>query len=189
MAENFEIDLDGEQVLFDGTWYAKDELTHKIKTMVEGGDFRVARPSSALEALEGAVGNLREIKVRLPIETYEALSAVATRAGRPVGALLREALARLVPGNNVPAGTRPATGQIPASPTGQIPVAPTVIHTPAAPPAPIPLSTRAPSRINLPTANEPATAEEAAGAIPLTSKRQDAPPAANDSEKSWFDRR
>jgi hypothetical protein len=182
MSENFEIDLDGEQVLFDGTWYAKDELTHKIKTMVESGDFRVARPSSALEALEGAVSNLREIKVRLPIETFEALSAVATRAGRPVGALLREALARLVPGNNAAPGAR--------APTGQIPVAPTVIHTPAAPPAPIPLSTRAASRTNLPTANEPATAEEAAGAIPLTSKRREEPsPAATDSEKSWFDRR
>jgi hypothetical protein len=183
MAENFEIDLDGEQVLFDGTWYAKDELTRKIKTMVEGGDYRVARPSSALEVLEGAVSNLREIKVRLPIETYEALSAVATRAGRPVGALLREALARLVPGNVAP-GARPATGQIPVS-------APTVIHAPvAAPPAPIPLSTRAPSRVNLPTANEPATAEEAAGAIPLTAKRRDdSSPPATDSEKSWFDRR
>jgi hypothetical protein len=183
MAENFEIDLDGEQVLFDGTWYSREELTRKIKTMVEAGDFRVARPSSALEALEGAVANLREIKVRLPIETYDALAAVATRAGRPVGALLREALARLVPGNNAPApASRTATGTIPVSPSA-------ATHAPA-PPAPIPLSPRMQSRTNVPSANEPATAEEAAGAIPLTSKRRDdSSPAPADSEKSWFDRR
>jgi hypothetical protein len=184
MAENFEIDLDGEQVLFDGTWYSREELTRKIKTMVEAGDFRVARPSSALEALEGAVANLREIKVRLPIETYDALAAVATRAGRPVGALLREALARLVPGNNAPPGTRVVTSQIPVTP-GQ-----TGTHAVPAPPAPIPLSPRMQSRTNVPSANEPATAEEAAGAIPLTSKRRDdSSPAPADGEKSWFDRR
>jgi hypothetical protein len=91
----FEVDLDGEQVLFDGTWYSKDELARKIKTMVESGDYRVSRPSAALEHLQTALGSLRTVTVRLPADVAEALTEAAARAGLPVGTMLRDALTRL----------------------------------------------------------------------------------------------
>jgi hypothetical protein len=113
MAE-FEFDLDGEQVLFDGTWYSKDELARKIKGMVESGDFRVSRPSAALEALQATLGSMRTVTVRLPADVADALTEVASRAGQPVGTLVRDALLRLA----LPHG-RPgvATPLPPAPPT------------------------------------------------------------------------
>jgi hypothetical protein len=94
MAE-FEFDLDGEQVLFDGTWYSKDELARKIKTMVESGDFRVSRPSAALEALQTTLGSMRTLTVRLPADVADALADVAARAGQPVGMMVRDVLIRV----------------------------------------------------------------------------------------------
>ncbi len=91
----FEVDLDGEQVLFDGTWYSKDELGRKIKTMVESGDFRVSRPSAALEHLQTSLGSLRTVTVRLPADVAEALGEAAARTGQPVSTMVREALTRL----------------------------------------------------------------------------------------------
>ncbi len=44
-----DIDLDSESVWLDGAWYTRDELARRIKQMIESGDFRVSRPSQALE--------------------------------------------------------------------------------------------------------------------------------------------
>lgn len=150
MSDSFEIDLDGEQVLFDGTWYAKEELARRIKGMVDGGDYRVARPSAALEALQDALVNLRTLSVRLPAELAEALSSAAARQAIPVGAYVREALARSLP--------QPSRPPAPSA-NSQIPM--------------------------LSPVTEPATAEEAASAIPLTPKRRDE----GDPAKGWFNRK
>jgi hypothetical protein len=144
MSEGYEIDLDGEQVLFDGTWYSKEELARKIKTMVDAGDYRVARPSSALESLQNALSNLRTLSVRLPTELAEALATNAARNGQPVGAYVRDALARSLPQRS---GT-PLPMPIASSPS-----------SPSAPPMLMPVT-------------EPARADEVAGAIPLTPKRR-----------------
>jgi hypothetical protein len=109
---DFEIDLDGEQVLFDGTWYSKDELARKIKTMVESGDYRVSRPSAALEALQGTLGSLRTLTVRLPADVAEALTDAATRAGQPVGTMVRDVLTRLA----MPHGRQNAPTPMPPAP-------------------------------------------------------------------------
>jgi hypothetical protein len=116
MAE-FEFDLDGEQVLFDGTWYSKDELARKIKTMVEAGDYRVSRPSAALEALQATLGSMRTLTVRLPADVADSLADVATRAGQPVGTMVRDVLIRLA----MPHGrTSSSTALPPAPPTDEI---------------------------------------------------------------------
>jgi predicted DNA-binding protein len=88
-----DIDLDSESVWLDGAWYTRQELAHRIKEMIETGDFRVSRPSQALERLEAALAQARVVSVRMPGDLAEAVDAAAARLGRPVGHLFREAVA------------------------------------------------------------------------------------------------
>jgi len=88
-----DIDLDSESVWLDGAWYARDDLARRIKEMIEAGDFRVARPSQALERLEAALVQAQVLSVRMPAELAEAAGSTAARLGRPVGHLIREAIA------------------------------------------------------------------------------------------------
>ncbi len=88
-----DIDLDSESVWLDGAWYTRQELAHRIKKMIETGDFRVSRPSQALERLEAALAQARVVTVRMPADLAETVGATAARLGRPVGHLVREAVA------------------------------------------------------------------------------------------------
>jgi predicted DNA-binding protein len=88
-----DIDLDSESVWLDGAWYTRDDLARRIKEMIEAGDFRVSRPSQALERLEAALGQAQVVAVRMPADLAQAASATAARLGRPVGHLVREAVA------------------------------------------------------------------------------------------------
>jgi predicted DNA-binding protein len=88
-----DIDLDSESVWLDGAWYTRQDLARRIKEMIETGDFRVSRPSQALERLEAALAQARVVSVRIPAELAEAVVAAASRLGRPVGHLVREAVA------------------------------------------------------------------------------------------------
>jgi predicted DNA-binding protein len=88
-----DIDLDSEAVWLDGAWYTRDELARRIKQMIESGDFRVSRPSQALERLEAALGQAQVVAVRMPADLAEAAHATASRLNRPVGHLVREAIA------------------------------------------------------------------------------------------------
>ncbi|HEX9049171.1 MAG TPA: ribbon-helix-helix protein, CopG family [Anaeromyxobacter sp.] len=88
-----DIDLDSESVWLDGAWYTRQDLARRIKEMIETGDFRVSRPSQALERLEASLAQARILTVRMPDDLAEAVSAAAGRLGRPVGHLVREAVA------------------------------------------------------------------------------------------------
>jgi hypothetical protein len=88
-----DIDLDSESVWLDGAWYTRQELAHRIKEMIETGDFRVSRPSQALERLEAALAQARVVAVRMPADLAEAVDEAAARLERPVGHLVREAVA------------------------------------------------------------------------------------------------
>jgi len=88
-----DIDLDSESVWLDGAWYTRDELARRIKQMIEAGDFRVSRPSQALERLEAALSSAQVVSVRLPGDLFDTVKATAERLGRPVGHLVREAVA------------------------------------------------------------------------------------------------
>jgi predicted DNA-binding protein len=88
-----DIDLDSESVWLDGAWYTREDLARRIKEMIESGDFRVSRPSQALERLEAALGQSEVVAVRMPADLAEAATATAARLGRPVGHLVREAVA------------------------------------------------------------------------------------------------
>ncbi len=88
-----DIDLDAGAIWLDGVWYTREELAQRIKQMIEAGDFRVARPSQALERLEAGLGQARLLSLRVPADLAEAVTAAASRLGRPVGHLIREAVA------------------------------------------------------------------------------------------------
>lgn len=88
-----DIDLDSDSVWLDGAWYTRQELARRIKEMIETGDFRVSRPSQALERLEAALAQARMVTVRMPADLADAVGGAAERLGRPVGHLVREAVA------------------------------------------------------------------------------------------------
>ncbi|HTP28282.1 MAG TPA: hypothetical protein VMK12_21840 [Anaeromyxobacteraceae bacterium] len=166
MPEGFQVDLDGEQVLFDGTWYSKEELAQKIRTMVDGGDYRISRPSAALEALQSALLGLRSLTLRLPHDQAEALANEAARQGMPAGAFARELLLRGLAMSGQAAGQVPPSGNSPSAFQGG-PIQPIPLHA----------------------ANDVPTPAEAAGAIPLTPKRRDGDSASDAAENEWFKRR
>jgi predicted DNA-binding protein len=88
-----DIDLDSESVWLDGAWWTREDLARRIREMIEAGDFRVSRPSQALERLEAALAQARVVSVRMPLDLAEAVGDTAARLGRPVGHLVREAVA------------------------------------------------------------------------------------------------
>lgn len=88
----FEVDFDAEAVWVDDGWYTRDQLADRIKTMIEGGDYRISRPSAALESLEAALAGGRVLAVRVTPDVAHAFETIAETEGRQVPSLLREAL-------------------------------------------------------------------------------------------------
>ena len=103
MSSQFEIDYDVEAVWLDEAWFTRDELAARIKQMIEGGDYRLAKPSAALERLEAAIAQARVLAARVSPDVAEAVERAAEASGRPVGAVIREALAQWLanPANHV----------------------------------------------------------------------------------------
>jgi len=117
-----DIDLDSESVWLDGAWYARADLAQRITEMIEAGDFRVARPSQALERLEAALGQAQMMGVRMPADLAEAAKATAARLGRPVGHLIREAVAYYLAAAaayGASQGRPAAESSVPSNPPGQ----------------------------------------------------------------------
>ena len=104
------LDLDTESVQFDGQWYTRDALAQRIKAMLDAGDFAVTRPSQALESLTTTLASLRTIDFRATPELADALSAAATRHGKTVGGVIRNALSSLLglPANEMAVHDLPA---------------------------------------------------------------------------------
>ena len=93
---DFAIDLDGERVEFEGTWYSAEELAQKITEMISAKDFRIAKAGQALESLQNALNDARNLDVRVPSAVLQAIEDMAKRDGRAVGAVVREALIRFI---------------------------------------------------------------------------------------------
>jgi len=91
-----EIDYDAETILFEDTWYSRDDLARRIKAMIDRGDYRVATPSSLLERLESALAGARVVAARVSPELAEAVETRAVREGRSVSSVVREALERFL---------------------------------------------------------------------------------------------
>jgi hypothetical protein len=170
MPETFSIDLDAERVLLDGAWYSREDLAHRIKAMVDAGDFKLGRPSAALEALEVALSELTTMTVKLPRGILNALAGAANRSGKSAEGLAREIIQRALA---APASTS-VTVATPAQP----------LQPTAASVEPIPLT--APAKL------VPGVPVLEAVPITLTPKKPAEPGAAQapgESEQSWFTRR
>ncbi|MGI5863033.1 MAG: hypothetical protein ACOX6T_13360 [Myxococcales bacterium] len=181
--DRFEIDLDSECVWLDDAWLNRDDLVAKIKAMMDSGNYQIARPSSALEALTKALAQARLLALRISPEMSEALNAASLQTGRPVGAIAREAIgAWLASAANSQDAAQPSAQPSQAEPAEPQPAAEKV-----APPNPaqaIALAVEA-NDASQTIVSEPVSAEEAAGAVALTPKHSDE---ADDVEKRWFDK-
>ncbi len=90
------IDVDAEAIFLDGNWYTREDLARKIKSMIDAGDFGIARPSAALEALSQTLQAVRTLSFRCTPDFAEALSQLAARTENSVGQLVREAVMQLL---------------------------------------------------------------------------------------------
>ncbi len=89
---DFEFDIDRETVRLDGEWLTSADLTDRIRSKIQAGDFRVARLSTALEHLEGLLARLRAVSVRVPPEVVEAYEKIAAAEDTAVSQVFRRAL-------------------------------------------------------------------------------------------------
>lgn len=87
-----EIDYDSEAVFFENAWHTRADLAKLIRTMIDQGDYRVAKPSAALEALEAGLASGRILAARVSPELAGAVEEKAAREGKAVAAVVREAL-------------------------------------------------------------------------------------------------
>ncbi|MFZ5443666.1 MAG: ribbon-helix-helix domain-containing protein [Myxococcota bacterium] len=92
----FPIDVDAEAIFLDGAWYTRDDLSRRIRAMLDSGDFNVARPSAALQELTQMMQGVRTLAFRVPPELADALSRVAGRMQQSVGAIIREAVTQYI---------------------------------------------------------------------------------------------
>lgn len=116
----FTIDLDAEAVFLDGAWYTREELARRIKAMLDGGDFKVATPSLALQELTQTIHGVRTLAFRCTPDMADALGQLATRMGQSVGALLREASAQLIAEASTPVRPAAVMLEVPA-PQSELP--------------------------------------------------------------------
>ncbi len=188
----FPIDVDAEAIFLDGGWYTREDLSRRIRAMLDSGDFNVARPSMALQELTQMMLGVRTMAFRSSPELADALTALATRLGQSVGGVIREAVTQYI---------TDANSQMPAQQQQQQQPAPVQLTQQPAPRSEEPV--RAP-----PMQTSSTTAEElpkvivdppgviagpgalkAAGVEPVELTQRKAPAAAGEpesSEQRWF---
>lgn len=116
------IDIESETLQLDGEWYTRDELARSIKRQLDANDFAIGRLASALEHLNHTIANLRTVALRVVPEMQEKLIHEAARQSRPVGALVRDAIAAYL--GIAPAEAAPARAAQPLPPAGRRPTDP-----------------------------------------------------------------
>ena len=176
-----QIDLDQETVRFDDTWYTAESLAARITEMLAGKDFRIGKAGAALETLQAALADARELTVKVPSSLLAGVEGAAGDSGRSVGELVREALLHVV-GGQLPGleGADAAPSGVDGSSGDGAAAAETLVPRPAPDgAAPVPVAA---------VATEPVSAEEAANAVPLTPKKKDEPSPEEMDGSSWFDR-
>lgn len=92
----FPIDVDAEAIFLDGAWYTREDLSRRIRAMLDSGDFNVARPSMALQELTQMMTGVRTLAFRSPPELADALTQLASRLQQSVGAVIREAVTQYI---------------------------------------------------------------------------------------------
>ncbi len=204
---NWPIDLDTESIQYEGTWYTRDELARRIKSMLDAGDFAVGKPSAALEELTLTLTGLRTVAFKITPDMADAINQAAGRQGRTAGGLIREAISDYLGFASMPArdsaaapaprpperhGKKPTDPELPAvtithpgavppdlKATQQMVIPPQVIAGPGALKAVIPSVV-----VDRSVVSEDVSPEEAAAAVTLKPKKSEEEPA----ERGWFGR-
>lgn len=96
----FPVDVDAEAIFLDGAWYTREDLSRRIRAMLDSGDFNVARPSMALQELTQMMQGVRTLAFRAPPELADALTDLASRQGLSVGGVIREAVTQYITDQN-----------------------------------------------------------------------------------------
>lgn len=92
MKRQFEVDLDKEQVLYEGEWFGAKPLADKIRRMIEIQDFRIASAGVALQCLQETLEQARKYEVKFTPERAEILEANARRSQVSVSGFIRKAV-------------------------------------------------------------------------------------------------
>lgn len=110
--DDLQIDVDSEAIFLDGAWYTRDDLSRRIKAMLDAGDYNVARPSTALEVLTQTVRDLRTLSFRCTPDLEAALGELAARTNASPGAIIREALSQFFQEAGLGASAAPAPAPV-----------------------------------------------------------------------------
>lgn len=185
----FPIDVDAEAIYLDGSWYTREDLSRRIRAMLDAGDFNVARPSAALQELTQMMNGVRTLAFRAQPDLADALTQLAQRLQQSVGAVIREAVTQYI---------TDATSEPPPAQVQQQQQAPQRHEETVR--APIPLSTTTTSE-DLPKVivDEPAQPQVIAGPgalraagvsepVELTQRKpaNNGQPGQDESEQRWF---
>lgn len=130
----FPVDVDAEAIFLDGAWYTREDLSRRVRAMLDQGDFNVARPSLALQELTQTMQGIRTLAFRATPTLAEQLTEYASRNQLSVGAVIRDAVAQFI------SGERPEPAPIALDTTVSSQNLPKVVVEPepaAAPAAPI----------------------------------------------------
>jgi hypothetical protein len=123
----FPIDVDAEAVFVDGNWFTREDLSRRIKAMLDAGDFNVARPSVALQELMQLMQGVRTMAFRAPPDLADAVNQFASQSGQTVGGVLREAVSQYLTAARQPRPSSPSQAHVisnaspPASATPDVP--------------------------------------------------------------------
>jgi hypothetical protein len=92
----FPVDVDAEAIFLDGAWYTREDLSRRVRAMLDQGDFNVARPSLALQELTQVMQGIRTLAFRATPQLAEQLTEYANRSQMSVGAVIRDAVAQFI---------------------------------------------------------------------------------------------
>ncbi len=169
---DYSLDVDREAVQLDDVWYTAEELAAKVTEMLGAKDFRIGTVASALEALQAALGEVKDIGFRLPGPMLETLEATAGKEGRTTSAILRDAL-QVYFESKGDSGSPPVLGKS----EGSGPPAPAAANQ-----SPQPLASPDGVGGDVTVESLSVSEEEAAAAVPLTPKKKEN----GDEESGWF---
>lgn len=86
------IDLDEEKINYGGKWFSASALKIFIKKKVEKDEFDITGVLNALNELETALRESKELRVKVHSNVAKAYEEMAQRSQRPVGYFIRLAL-------------------------------------------------------------------------------------------------
>jgi hypothetical protein len=116
----FPIDVDAEAIFLDGSWFTREDLSRRIKAMLDAGDFNVARPSVALQELMQMMQGVRTLAFRSPPDLAESVNQFASQSGQTVGGVLREAVSQYLASVRTPRPSAPAQSASTATAESQL---------------------------------------------------------------------